>query len=91
MKKQAPHRGSGNAKWVAAGVPSRFKPGRPGLRVCAAKKRGVKERCGQLALNGLAVCWYHGGSSVVARRRMKRRQQMRHHAWTDKGRTSEPG
>jgi hypothetical protein len=44
----------------------RFKPGRPGYRVCSATKRDGRP-CGNLALKGLKVCGAHGGFSVLAR------------------------
>jgi hypothetical protein len=42
-------------------------------------------------MNGLPVCYRHGGASVRARRRLKKRRKVKHHAWSEKERTSDRG
>jgi hypothetical protein len=44
----------------------RFKPGRPGYRICSATKRDGTP-CGRLALRDLSVCEAHGGFLALAR------------------------
>ena len=58
---------AGSPAFVAAGVSTRWRPGRPGAIICAAQKRNGTP-CGMLALSGLKVCGVHGGYSIKARR-----------------------
>lgn len=81
----------GNAAWKAGLARSRFKPGHAGLRKCTAFASSRLRQCRGIAMNGLPVCYRHGGASVRARRRLKKRRKVKHHAWSEKERTSDRG
>ena len=68
MKRTKPWGGQITAPvaFLEAAKRTRFKPGRPGHRVCCATKRNGSP-CGRLALTGLMVCEAHGGFRVLAR------------------------
>jgi hypothetical protein len=67
-KRVHPYAGAKTAspEFLAAAKLAAFKPGRPGYRVCSARKRDGTP-CGRLALRELDVCEAHGGFLWLAR------------------------
>ena len=55
------------AEFLAAAKIAGFKPGRPGYRLCGARKRDGSP-CRRLAMRGCKGCESHGGIRALARR-----------------------
>ena len=80
--------GSGNAAWRASRITTQLKPGRVNRDKCVATARWSGERCRNIAMIGVTVCYRHGGRGQQV---AKRNREAKYAALEKQFRKSERG